>query len=72
MKNLFIAWGVVLAVIAGAGSYLWFTDISEAEATPIEESAGAVAQEPGVLSSGPIVVEMNKATEAEEDCLGSC
>lgn len=73
MKNLLIAWGLVLAVIAGAVSYLWYTEIPEADAVAMQENVATIPpSEAGVLSSGPIKIETDKATESEEDCLGSC
>lgn len=70
MKNLIIAWGLSLAILAGGGAYLWFVQIPVVQAEPAEVIF-KVDSSPQVLTAGPLIIDLS-APAGDEDCLGTC
>ncbi len=71
MRNLIIAWGLSLGLIGGGAAYLWSADMAEGKASP-EPVHQVVEQDPPVLSSGVIELDLTPPSEMDEDCPGTC
>ena len=71
MKNLIIAWGLSLVLVGGGLAYLWSADIPKGKAAG-EPEVIIVEEDPPVLSSGELQLDLTPPEENPEDCLGTC
>ncbi|MCH7631481.1 MAG: hypothetical protein IIC07_06300 [Proteobacteria bacterium] len=71
MRNLIIAWGLSLGLIAAGGAYLWSADMPEGKAGP-EPVIKIVEEDPPVLSTGALPLDLTPPSETTEDCPGTC
>jgi len=71
MKNLIIAWAASIGLIAAGGAYLWSAEIPEGKpaAKPVVR---IVEEEPPVLTTGPLQLDLTPPAENPEDCPGTC
>jgi len=71
MKNLMIAWLASLGLIVAGGAWLWSAELPEGKPAG-DPVVKIIEEDPPVLTTGPLELDLTPPSEITEDCPGTC